>query len=66
MDQFISINLVINKENRAYQFIVQPGWEWVEIQSVLDELKVEVENMKQAAIKVVDEEKSAESNSPQS
>lgn len=62
MDQFLEIKLVIKKENRPYQLTIMPGYEWTEIQAVLDEFKVEVEKMREASIKVHDEEKSSEAN----
>lgn len=62
MNQYLEIKLVITKESRPYQLSIMPGYEWSEILAVLDEFKVEVEKMREASVKVHDEEKSAESN----
>jgi hypothetical protein len=46
MDSFAFFNFVIKKNDKLFQFSVQPGTPWEEAQSALDDFKSELENLK--------------------
>ena len=46
MDSFAFFNFVIKKNDKLFQFSVQPGCPWEEAQAALDEFKIELEKLK--------------------
>jgi len=46
MNSFAFFNFVIQKNNKTFQFSVQPGCPWEEAQAALDEFKSELEKLK--------------------
>lgn len=46
MDSFAFFNFVIKKNDKAFQFSVQPGCPWNEAQEALDEFKSELEKLR--------------------
>lgn len=50
MNQFVLFHFTINKNDRVYQFSMQPGVSWEDIEAVCDEFKQEFLKLKQEAI----------------
>jgi hypothetical protein len=46
MDSFAFFNFVIKKDNKIFQFSVQPGTPWQEAHVVLDQFKDELEKLR--------------------
>lgn len=55
MNQAVLFHFAIQKNDRVYQFQVQPGAPWEEIQATLDEMKAEFVVLQQQAEKAAAE-----------
>lgn len=51
MNQFALFHFTIEKNNKLYQFVVQPGSSWEDIESALDEFKTNMQDLKAEAQK---------------
>lgn len=57
MNQFVLFHFTVNKNDRLYQFVIQPGAPWEDIEAVCEEFKTQFLTLKQEAI---EKEKNAE------
>jgi hypothetical protein len=60
MDQFVLFHFAIKKNERFYQFSVQPGTPWEDVESALDEIKANIITLKEETIKQEAEKKAKE------
>lgn len=57
MNQYVLFHFTVTKNDRLYQFAVQPGTPWEDVEAVLDEMKASIITLKEEAIKKEAEEK---------
>jgi hypothetical protein len=55
MNQFVLFHFTIDKNNRIYQFVVQPGAPWEDIEAVVEEFKIKMLDLKVEAQKPKEE-----------
>ena len=58
MNQYVLFHFTVTKNDRLYQFAVQPGTPWADVEEVLDEMKASIITLKEDAIKQEAEKKS--------
>ncbi len=57
MNQYVLFHFTVTKNDRLYQFAVQPGTPWADVEAVLDEMKASIVTLKEDAIKKEAEQK---------
>lgn len=64
MNQYVLFNFSLVKNDRIFQFSVQPGAPWEDVEAILDEFKVNVIRLKEEAI-AKEAEKNSSSAAPE-
>lgn len=58
MDQYLFLNFAINKNERSYQLLIQPGAPFEDIQAILDQYKADFATLQEQQKAKAEEEKS--------